>query len=142
MPRKSTSRDAPLNGNRGCAMTGSDTVRLVVVDDIPDAADTLAVKLQLDGYEVRTAYSAEQAILEIEQSQPHCVLLDICMPGIDGYELATLLRHRFKNDVVLIAVTGADETEPRVANAFAIVDHYLKKPVDSIELRKLLGQVN
>jgi DNA-binding response OmpR family regulator len=116
-----------------------DTVRVVVVDDVPDAADMLALRLQLDGHQVRTAYTAEQAVLEIENHHPHCVLLDICMPGMDGYELATLLRHRFKNDVVLIAVTGADETQASVSNTFSVVDHYLRKPVDPNDLRKLLG---
>ena len=120
-------------------MVKGDAVRVVVVDDMLDAADALALRLELDGYEVRTAYSAEQAVLEIEDHRPHCVLLDVCMPGTDGYELATLLRHRFKDDVVLIAVTGADETQGRVADTFALVDHYLRKPVDARELRKLLG---
>ena len=114
-------------------------VRVVVVDDVPDAADALAMRLELDGYHVRAAYSAEQAVLAIEALRPHCVLLDICMPGMDGYELTTLLRHRFKDDLVLIAVTGADETQPRVSNTFALVDHYLRKPIDARELRKLLG---
>jgi DNA-binding response OmpR family regulator len=117
----------------------SDAVRLVVVDDILDAADALAMKLELDGYHVRKAYSAEQAVLAIEDHHPHCVLLDICMPGMDGYELATLLRHRYKDDVVLIAVTGADETQARVSSAFSVVDHHLRKPVDSNELRRLLS---
>jgi DNA-binding response OmpR family regulator len=116
-----------------------DAVRLLVVDDLLDAADALAVKLSLDGYDVRTAYSAEQAILEIEAHHPHCVLLDICMPGIDGFELATLLRHRYKDELILIAVTAADETQPRVSDAFSVVDHYFRKPVDTQALRKLFA---
>jgi DNA-binding response OmpR family regulator len=115
----------------------SDTLKVLVVDDVLDAADALAMRLGLDGYSVHTAYSAEQAILAIEAQQPHCVLLDICMPGIDGYELATMLRHRYKDELVLIAVTGADETQARVADTFSVVDHYLRKPVDTRELRKL-----
>ncbi len=114
-------------------------VRVVVVDDVLDAADALAMKLELEGYQVRTAYSAEQAILQIEDHHPHCVMLDICMPGIDGYELATLLRHRYKREVLLIAVSGADETQARLSEAFSVVDHFLRKPVDTKELRWLLS---
>lgn len=117
---------------------GNDDVRVVVVDDVVDVADALAMQLKLDGYSVYTAYSAEEAILGIEQHHPHCVLLDIGMPGIDGYELATLLRHRYKDEVVLVAVTGLDETQARVSDTFSVVDHYFRKPVDTKALRKML----
>ena len=113
-------------------------VRVVVVDDAVDVADTLAMQLQLDGYTVYAAYGAEQAVLAIEQHHPHCVLLDIHMPGIDGFELASLLRHRYKDDLVLIAVTGSDESQARVADTFAVVDHYFRKPINIQALRKLL----
>ena len=119
-------------------MSNDDDVRVVVVDDVVDVADTLAMQLKLDGYSVFTAYSAAEAILGIEQHHPHCVLLDIDMPGIDGYELVTLLRHRFKNDLVLIAVSGADDEKARVTEAFSMVDHYFRKPVDTRALRKVL----
>jgi CheY-like chemotaxis protein len=113
-------------------------VRVVVVDDVKDAADTLAMLLSTDGYSVATALSGEEAILAIEKHSPHCVILDIAMPGIDGYELATLIRHRYNNDIVLIAVTGAAQSEARVADTFAVVDHYFQKPVDPNQLRRLL----
>jgi CheY-like chemotaxis protein len=115
-----------------------DAVRIVVVDDVVDVADALSMQLSLDGYSVATAYDADDAIRRIEGHQPQCVLLDIGMPGIDGYELATLLRHRFKDDIVLIAVTGSDEREARVSDAFAVVDHYFQKPLDLNALRKIL----
>jgi len=113
-------------------------VRVVVVDDVKDAADTLAMLLSADGYSVATALSGEEAILEIEKHSPHCVILDIAMPGIDGYELATLLRHRYNDDIVLIAVTGWTDSDARVADTFSVVDHYLQKPVDPTRLRRLL----
>ena len=116
-------------------------VRVVVVDDVKDAADTLAVLLSADGYSVATAHSGEQAIVTIEHHKPHCVILDIGMPGIDGYELATLLRHRYKDDIVLVAVTGWTDSDARVADTFAVVDHYYQKPVDPKRLRDLLPQL-
>lgn len=116
----------------------NEEVRVVVVDDVKDAADTLAMLLSTDGYSVATALSGEEAILAIEKHSPHCVILDIAMPGIDGYELATLLRHRYHNDIVLIAITGWADSEARVADTFAVVDHYFQKPVDPKQLREVL----
>lgn len=115
-----------------------DSVKIVVVDDVADVADALSMQLTLAGYRVATAYDAYQAIQLIEAHQPHCVLLDIGMPGIDGYELATLLRHRYKDDIVLIAVTGLDEKQARVADTFQVVDHYLQKPIDPTKLNQIL----
>lgn len=113
-------------------------VRIVVVDDMADVAEALAAQLTLDGYRVATAYAADEAIHRIEELRPHCVLLDIGMPDIDGYELAMLLRHRYKDDIVLIAVTGSDEKQARVTDTFAVVDHYFQKPLDPAALRKIL----
>lgn len=60
------------------------------------------------------------------------------MPGIDGCELATLPRCRFKNEMHLIAVTGSDETQSRVFDSFSVIDHYFREPVDLKALRKVL----
>ncbi len=94
--------------------------------------------LSLDGYTVKTAHSGEEALALIAQVKPHCVLLDIGKPGIDGYDLAMLLRQQYADDIVLIAVTGWDTQLARVADTFAVVDHYFQKPVETAQLRKLL----
>jgi DNA-binding response OmpR family regulator len=116
----------------------ADEVKVVVVDDDEDSAQALATLLSLDGYSVLTAKDGAQALVLIEQYQPHCVLLDIGMPGIDGYELATILRERYKDDIILIAVTGWDTQQSRVAKTFAVVDHYFQKPLLPATLRRLL----
>ena len=113
-------------------------VRVVVVDDVPDLCETLALHLELDGYEARCANSAADAIELIARFSPHCVLLDVHMPGVDGLELARKLRGQYGDDIVLVAVTGHPPTDGRVAGAFALVDHYLQKPIDFAELRKVL----
>lgn len=118
-------------------MKGNESIRLVVVDDVPDVADTLTMQLQLDGYTVFTAYSSTQAIPVIEEHCPDGVLFDIGMPEIDGHELATLIRHRYRDDLILVAVTGSDESQPRVSAAIRMADHCLRKPVDLAALRKL-----
>lgn len=115
-----------------------DEVRVVVVDDDEGSAEALAAMLTLDGYSVRTANDGAQALVLIERYRPDCVLLDIAMPGIDGYELATILRQQYKDDIILVAVTGWDTQVSRVAKTFAVVDHYFQKPLDPATLRKLL----
>lgn len=114
-------------------------VRVVVVDDQQDAADMLAAVLELDGYAVRTAASGEQALSLVAQFEPHMVLLDVNMPGMDGRELTQQLRRRYGDAMVLIAVSGTDPEDERVTQTFDSVDHYFRKPVDLAALRRLLS---
>lgn len=105
---------------------------------MPDVAQALATMLELDGYAIRVAFDAGQALLACDEALPHCALIDIDMPGVDGLELARRLRERFGQDMVLIAVTGWGEADERVSEAFAQMDHYLRKPVSAEQLRALL----
>jgi DNA-binding response OmpR family regulator len=116
----------------------NDEVRVLVVDDLADAADALALALELDGYSVATAHNGREAFEAIEERLPHCVMLDVDMPEVDGCELSRRLRERYGNDIILIAMSGHDETDPRVAETFLRVDHYLRKPLNLGLLRKLL----
>ena len=120
---------------------GEDEARVVVVDDVADIAEALAYSLEQDGYKVWIAHDGVQALAVIEEHQPHCVLFDIDMPSLDGSELSKRLRDRYGDDLVLVAMTGWSQKDPRVAEAFARVDHYLQKPVDPGVLRKLLPPV-
>jgi CheY-like chemotaxis protein len=115
-----------------------DAVRVVVVDDVHDAAEMLAGVLRLNGYKVWAAHGGQDALDLIELRKPHCVMFDIDMPGIDGLELSRRLRERYCDDIVLIAVTGWDIDDRRVSGTFEVVDHYLRKPVDPAQLRKVL----
>ena len=123
------------------AGTDADDVRVLVVDDFADAAETLATVLELDGYVVRIARDGEEALVVVEQFQPHCVILDINMPGLDGNGLSAQLRSRYGDDIVLIAITGTDGSDRRVGQTFARVDHYLLKPLDPEVLRKALPPI-
>ena len=115
-----------------------DSVRLIVVDDMEDAAATLALTLKLDGYKVRTALDGAQALALIDSFQPHCILFDIDMPGINGLELSRRVRERYHDDIALIAITAHPPHDPRVAGAFRVADHYFRKPVDPRLLHKVL----
>ena len=119
-----------------------DDVRVVVVDDVRDMAETLAALLEHDGYKVRTAGDGAEALDVIAAYQPHCVMLDIDMPGIDGRELAGRLRTIYGDALVLIAVTGWGDADDRLTSAFARFDHYLRKPFTPAQLRKVLPPVH
>jgi DNA-binding response OmpR family regulator len=108
---------------------------------VADAAEALAETLELSGYKVAVASDGARALALIEAEQPHCILLDIGMPGMDGNQLTRVLRERYGDDIVLIAVTGREHDDERVSDTFARVDHYLQKPVDPDVLRKLLPPV-
>jgi DNA-binding response OmpR family regulator len=115
-----------------------DDVHVLVVDDSLDAATSMAELLAMDGYSVRTAFDGRQALQLVAQQVPHCVILDINMPGMDGCELAQELRARYDSSMVIVAITGMGDKSERVAKTIALADHFLRKPFESSTLRKLL----
>jgi CheY-like chemotaxis protein len=122
-------------------LPGASEVRVLIVDDSVDVAQALAHVLTLDGYTVETAANGVQALQIADAFCPHCVLLDVRMPEMDGLELTQTLRDRYGDDVVLIAITGSSSDDERVSETFARVDHYLQKPIDSAQLRKVLPRL-
>ena len=120
----------------------TDEVRVLVVDDVVDSADMLALVLAMDGYSVRTVNSGEEALRVVEQFSPLCVLIDIHMPGLSGHELTQRLRAIYGGEIVLVAVTGAGRADDRISDSFSQFDHYLRKPVDLSLLKKLLPPVH
>jgi DNA-binding response OmpR family regulator len=130
---------SPLPGMEEKTLVGN-ALRVVVVDDLVDAAETLADLLRLDGCEVRTAGDGCAAMELVRDFVPDCVLLDVDMPRMDGSELARQVRELHGNSIVLIAITGWDPADQRVATAFERVDHYLSKPINPETLRKMLNR--
>jgi CheY-like chemotaxis protein len=131
--------EAWLDGRTtGCARPRDRVLRVLVVDDDRDAADSSFALARLWGHDVRVAYAGAAALAMAAADPPDVMLLDIAMPGMDGLRLARQLRRttRFR-DTVLVAVTGyADEGHVRrCAGAF---DYYLIKPVEPTTLQKLL----
>jgi len=120
----------------------SDEVRVVVVDDHVDGAESLAELLTLNGYVVKTAHDGTDAWALIEEFQPLCVLFDINMPGMNGAELSKRLRATYGNEVVLIAITGAPEDDRHVVETFARVDYYLQKPINLAKLQIALPPID
>src|SRR5262245_10553963 len=116
--------------------------RVVIVDDNADAAEALALLLELGGYESHTAHDGPSGISLITQVKPDIVLLDIGLPRIDGYQVARTLRSTpGLEHLALIAVSGYSHDEARQHSLDAGFDHHLVKPVGSDELLSLLAQL-
>jgi len=105
--------------------------RVLVVDDNEDTANGMARLLKLSGHEARVAYDAGEALKVAREHRPEVMLLDIGLPGTDGYELAATLAHEeWGKGSVLIAVSGYGEAQARGRSREAGFHHHLVKPVD------------
>jgi PAS domain S-box-containing protein len=113
--------------------------RILVVDDNEDAADTLALLLEGDGAEVRVAYDGRAALAAAESFLPSSVLLDIAMPGMDGWEVARRLRQDERHTGLrIIALTGWGQDSDRRQTRNRGFSHHLTKPVSLEDLHQLL----
>lgn len=124
------------------ARAGAPAPRVLIVDDNRDAADSLALLLGLWGYRSEVAYDGATARDLIRAGCPDGILLDLALPGLDGYQLAADLRQQ--PDCLgtpLIAVTGYATAAHRDRARAAGFDHYLVKPVDPHGLQELLGDM-
>jgi CheY-like chemotaxis protein len=114
--------------------------KLLVVDDNPDAAKSLAMLLRLSGHEVQMVHSGQAAIETATAYLPDVIFLDIGMPGMDGYEVARAIRKNPElSKIVLAALTGWGQEEDRRRTAEAGFDHHLVKPIEPQLLESLLG---
>jgi PAS domain S-box-containing protein len=117
--------------------------RILIVDDNVDAADSMAVLLELKGHECQTVYEGHGVLAVARAFQPDVVLLDLGLPGLSGFEVARQLRCELEGEVpVMIAVTGQGQPEDRERAHEAGFDHHLLKPVDMRTLDRLLAGVN
>jgi PAS domain S-box-containing protein len=114
-------------------------LRILVVDDNRDAADTCAMVLELSGHRVQTAYNGRAALALGETFHPDAVVLDIGLPDVDGYQLAQSVRaSSWGHGIALIAVTGWGQEEDRRRAMEAGFDHHLTKPIAAEKLEVLL----
>jgi CheY-like chemotaxis protein len=118
-------------------------LRILIVEDQPDVADSQALLLSLEGHEIEVAPDGLTALEKARAREPDVVLLDIGLPGMDGYEVARRLqalpngRRPF-----IIAVTGYGHEEQRNRSAEAGIDVHLLKPADPELLLRLLERLN
>jgi PAS domain S-box-containing protein len=140
LPRVS-SPDHPARDERAAA-PAMHAVRVLIVDDNADAADTLELLLRELGAEVGVARDGSQALAKFEEWTPAVVLLDIGMPGMDGYEVARQLRARHpERPPFIIGLSGWGQERDRQRGRDAGFDHHLVKPADIGALQTLLESI-
>ncbi len=111
------------------------TARVLVVDDIPANVKLLEARLQAEYFEVRTAFSGQEALDICERERVDVVLLDVMMPGIDGFEVCRRLKSNPRtHHVPVVMVTALDQPSDRVQGLENGADDFLTKPVDDIAL--------
>lgn len=126
----------------GALFPAGNRLRLMVVDDNSDAADTLGELLEAHGHDVDVQHDPLDALARAEKTAPDVFILDIGMPRMDGYELAKRLRQLHAGShAVLIALTGYGQPEDRLASRRAGFDHHLVKPLDVSQLWGLLEHI-
>jgi PAS domain S-box-containing protein len=122
---------------------GSRPLRILLVEDNPDAAESFTMLLELGGHEVRAADEAAEALRVVDDFTPDIAFVDVGLPGIDGYELATRLRaHPSCHQSVLVALTGYGRDEDKRRASEAGFDHHLTKPVDFDAVDRVLANVS
>ena len=116
--------------------------KVLVVDDVLDVTEMIALFLKHAGYEVATADSASMALQLAEERNFDLVISDIGMPGMNGYELAGTLRRQFEyQSIPIIAVTGYSEYDDRGRALQAGFSAHLTKPIDPIRLLDLMNEL-
>ena len=131
---------APAVKRNGAARGEAHQRRLLLVDDNVDAVESLALLLQADGHDVRTAHDGTSALALVESFRPDLIVLDIGLPGMNGYEIAQRIRARPEFGApTLVALTGYGQQEDRKRARAAGFDHHFIKPADVGALQRLLA---
>ena len=142
LPTLVDSSQRPQSKAEDPARMSPPSLRILVVDDNRDAADSLAMLLRTSGNDIRTAYDGAEAVQVANDFEPEVVLLDIGLPNMDGHEVAQRIRQEpWGRRTCLIAVTGWSDEADRARSRAAGFDHHLVKPLDTGHLAQLLGSV-
>lgn len=128
-------REAPLPRGQ------TDSLRVLIVDDNTDAADSLAILLTMIGHETKAAYDGSQALALVREFAPNVVLLDIGLPGMNGYEVAARLRAEH-GAIAIVALTGYGSAADVERARSAGFDAHITKPVAFEELQAVLAEVS
>jgi PAS domain S-box-containing protein/excisionase family DNA binding protein len=139
------SESSDVDGTRSSVDEGTGILsacRILAVDDNSDSVDSLGTILRFLGADVQVAYDGPSALERVKIFRPSVILMDLGMPGMDGCEVARLIRQEPENrKVVLIAMTGWGEEEDRRRSREAGFDHHLVKPIDLSALQALLASL-
>ncbi|MET0291629.1 MAG: response regulator [Steroidobacteraceae bacterium] len=117
------------------------TCRILVADDNVDAGDALAMLLELQGHEVKIARDGHSAVKLAAEFRPDIALLDIGMPGMDGFATARAIRAEdWGKDLYLVALTGYSQPADRERANLAGIDVFIVKPVEMATLEQVCAQ--
>jgi two-component system, chemotaxis family, CheB/CheR fusion protein len=132
----------PIRAKEIRARMSTTKAQILVVDDVPDAADALGLLLESEGYSVAVVHSGSKALQVAQADSPVVAVVDIGMPIIDGYEVARRIRDSsWGGTTQLIALTGWNDAEHRHLAKRAGFHHYIIKPVASGPFLELIGRL-
>ena len=116
------------------------SLRVLLVDDWPDAAEAMAALMRLWGHDTRIAHDGAAALDMATRYRPHVIFLDVGLPGIDGYQVARRLRaNPSLHETFIVSITGCADAEAQRLSREAGCDGHLTKPVDPAGLERLLA---
>jgi CheY-like chemotaxis protein len=137
MIQDSPSSNSPLES----APSSASRLLVLIVEDNPDAAETLRDLVALFGHDAEVSFTGDEGIAMARRLRPDVVLCDIGLPGVDGYGVARTLRSSPETaSIRLVAVTGYGRESDRRLSTEAGFEVHLVKPVDPAELKALLGR--
>jgi CheY-like chemotaxis protein len=134
--------EADLEPKTGDDAPPGDSLRVLIVDDNVHAAESLGMIVKLWNHDAKVSFDGPEAVELAEKYRPQVVLLDIGLPGMDGYSVARSIRSQSETDgVVLVAMTGYGREEDVQRSKSSGFDHHLVKPIDFTELQELLREI-
>ena len=141
LPIREQPPDGPDAADRAAAPAKPPRRRVLVVEDSPDARESLQMLLEMAGHVVETSEDGSSGLAKLDQFRPEVALIDLGLPGIDGYTLARRARENPETRAIrLVAVTGYGQAEDRQRALEAGFDFHVTKPVDAAMLEELLGR--
>jgi len=109
--------------------------KVLIVEDDLSTVELLKVTLELEGYDVAIAYDGIEALRKVEHEKPDLIVLDIMLPGVDGFEVCQLLKHNLKfMNIPIIMVTAKVRKEDRATGFEKGADDYITKPFEPAQL--------
>jgi len=117
-------------------------LRILIAEDNRDSAESLKTLLEAIGHEAHVAYDGEAAVRAAADLRPNVILMDIGLPGMNGFDAARQIRAQNPGmRVAIIALTGWGQESDRQHSAAAGIDHHLVKPLDLSALRRILDSL-